>query len=71
LNFSLLCIRTDDHPASLEKPKVNDVLSDEDAGKHPQVRVTDESGKDYLYPKEYFVLDKLPKTTEQVQLNVV
>ncbi len=45
------------------------MLSDEQASKHHQVRVIDESGEDYLYPEEYFVPIKLPQAAEQAVLS--
>jgi hypothetical protein len=61
----VICIRNDDCPASLEKRKLYEVLPDADAANHNQIRVIDESGEDYLYPEEYFVPVKLPKTAER------
>jgi len=66
----VICIRNDDYPASLERRKIYEALPDADAEKHHQIRVIDESGEDYLYPKEYFVQVKLPEATEQVLVNV-
>jgi len=50
-----LCVRNDGVPASLELRKLYETLSDADAAKEGMVRVVDESGEDYLYPKEWFV----------------
>ncbi len=50
----VLCVRNRDCPASLELRKVYRVLTDEQAAKRRQVRVVDESGEDYLYPREWF-----------------
>ena len=44
-----------DYPASLELRKLYQIVADEAAAKHHQLRVIDESGEDYLYPEEYFV----------------
>ena len=57
----VLCLRNKDYPASLELRKVYRVLADEQASKHHQMRVIDESGEDHLYPEEYFVPIKLPQ----------
>jgi hypothetical protein len=54
-------VRNTGYPASLELRKVYRLLSDEQAAKHRQVRVVDESGEDYLYPEGYFVPIKLPQ----------
>jgi hypothetical protein len=56
-----VCIRNDDYSASLEKRKIYEILPDPEAEKYQQVRVIDESGEDYLYPKDYFVPIELPK----------
>jgi len=54
-----LCIHSDEYPASLERRKLYEVLPDADAEEHGQLRVIDESGDDYLYPREYFQLVEL------------
>jgi hypothetical protein len=64
----VLCVRNKDYSASLELRKVYRLLSDEQASKHRQVRVIDESGEDYLYPEEYFVPIKLPQAAEKAVL---
>jgi hypothetical protein len=47
------------------------LLSDDQASKHHQVRVIDESGEDYLYPEEYFVPIKLPQAAEKAVLRAI
>jgi hypothetical protein len=64
----VLCVRNKDFPASLELRKVYQLLRDDAASKHRQVRVIDESGEDYLYPEEYFVPIKLPPVAEKAVL---
>ncbi len=54
-----LCIDSEEYPASLERRKLYEVLPDADAQEHGQLRVIDESGDDYLYPREYFQLVEL------------
>ncbi len=54
-----LCIHSDEYPASLERRKLYEVLPDADAQEHGQLRVIDESGEDYLYPRDYFQLVEL------------
>ena len=51
----VVCVNSKDYPASLELRKLYQVVADEAAAKHHQLRVIDESGEDYLYPEEYFV----------------
>lgn len=36
------------------------ILPDESAAKSKQVRVIDNEGEDYLYPKNYFIFIDLP-----------
>jgi len=64
----VLCVQNKDYPASLELRKVYQVLADEQASKHGQMRVIDESGEDYLYPQEYFIPIKLPQAAERAVL---
>ncbi len=44
----------------LERRKIYQVLPDDEASKEGFVRVIDESGEDYLYPKSYFISIQLP-----------
>jgi hypothetical protein len=55
-----ICVDNSQYPASLELHKVYRVIPDEDAESDGDVRVIDESGEDYLYPAEYFVLVDSP-----------
>ena len=64
-------VRNEDYPASLELRKVYQVLAGQQAAKHCQMRVIDESGEDYLYPREYFVPIKLPQAAEKAVLRAV
>jgi hypothetical protein len=64
----VLCIENRDYPASLERRKIYQVLADQQAAKHGQMRVVDESGEDYLYPQEYFIPIKLPQAAERAVL---
>ena len=52
-----------EYPASLELHKVYRVFLDKEAERHGDLRVVDESGEDYLYPADYFVLVDLPRDT--------
>ena len=67
----VLCVRNEDYSASLELRKVYQVLADQQATKHRQMRVIDESGEDYLYPQEYFVPIKLPQAAERAVLKAI
>lgn len=59
-----VCVNNADYPASLELHKIYRVLSDEEAEAEGDLRVVDESGEDYLYPVELFVLIQLPQAVE-------
>jgi hypothetical protein len=62
----VLCIKNEGYPASLEIRKIYQIIADPHAAKRGLVRVVDESGEDYLYPKEYFVSIAVPKAAEKV-----
>ncbi len=49
-----LCVDTGGYAASLTRWKVYRVVPDRTAERHGQIRVIDESGEDYLYPRECF-----------------
>lgn len=51
----VICIGNEDYPASLEKRKVYQEISDPDAAKQNLIRVIDESGEDYLFPRDLFL----------------
>jgi hypothetical protein len=61
-----VCIDNSGYPASLELHKIYRVLPDADAAMDGDVRVIDESGEDYLYPADFFVLVDLPRDTERI-----
>lgn len=58
----VICIDNSGYEASLEHRKVYQLIPDEEAAKHQQLRITDESGEDYLYPESCFVATGLPET---------
>jgi len=60
----VLCIENKDCD-DLEKRKVYQILSDEEASKEGYLRVIDESGEDYLYPDSYFVHVQLPLEAQE------
>jgi hypothetical protein len=57
----VVCLSNDGSPASLEVRKIYSALPDAAAQKMGLIRVIDESGEDYLYPREQFSEIKLPK----------
>ena len=56
----VVCIDNHEYPASLERGKLYPTLSD-GPDSHGCIRVLDESGEDYLYPKELFAAITVPK----------
>ncbi|HXJ94828.1 MAG TPA: hypothetical protein VMT20_18450 [Terriglobia bacterium] len=63
-----VCVDNAGYPASLELHKIYRVLPDVDAARDGDLRVVDESGEDYLYPANRFLMIELPKTVEQALL---
>ena len=55
-----VCINNAGYAASLEIRKLYEVLEDADAEKDDMIRIIDESGEDYLYAADRFVLATLP-----------
>jgi hypothetical protein len=63
-----VCVDNTGYRASLEKRKIYVVLPDPIAEKHGLLRVVDESGDDYLYPKTFFRSIELPQTVKRAVL---
>lgn len=64
-NYRLvLCIENKDCE-DLEKRKIYQVLPDEDAESEGYIRVIDESGEDYIYPRSYFIDVQLPREVQE------
>ena len=59
-----VCVRNQECE-DLELRKVYSVLPDARAERDGYVRVVDESGDDYLYPKSYFVFVRLPREAQR------
>ncbi len=60
----VVCIRNENYTASLELHKIYRVLPDPDAERDGDLRIVDETGDDYLYPAERFVVVELPEAVE-------
>ena len=60
----VICVKNEGYEASLEARKLYEVIPDPKAEEHQQIRVIDESGEDYLFPKEFFVEIEIPKVAE-------
>jgi len=64
----VICIGNEGYPVSLEKRKIYVALRDPVAEKHGQLRIIDESGEDYLYPKTFFRTITLPQSVKRAVL---
>ena len=64
----VVCVDNDGYPAALEKRKIYVALPDPAADKHGLVRIVDESGDDYLYPKSFFRAIALPQSVRKAVL---
>lgn len=64
----LICVDNKGYSVSLEKRKLYVALPDAMALKHGQVRVIDESGEDYLYPKSLFLPITIPQSLRKAIL---
>ena len=65
----VVCIKNDGYRASLEKRKIYVALRDAQADEHGFVRIIDESGDDYLYPKSMFRAIALPQAVKKAVLS--
>ena len=60
-----ICVNNAEYPASLELHKIYRVVPDHDARKDGDLRIIDESGEDYLYPADYFLVIDIPRSAAQ------
>jgi hypothetical protein len=65
----VVCVDNEGYPASLEKRKIYLSLRDPVAEKHGLLRIVDESGDDYLYPKAFFRSIALPQSVKKAVLS--
>ena len=63
-----ICVKNDGYEVSLERRKIYQMLPDPEAAKHGDVRIIDESGEDYLYPKGFFAPIELPQPLRRAVL---
>lgn len=64
----VVCISNAGHLVSLEKRKIYVALRDAAAEKLGLLRIVDESGEDYLYPKDFFRAIALPQAVKRAVL---
>lgn len=65
-----VCIRNPGYEGALELRKLYEILPDRSAEEVNQIRVVDESGEDYLYPKSWFLPIELPARIEEELVNL-
>jgi hypothetical protein len=64
----VVCIDNEGYAASLEKRKIYVALREPATERHGLLRVIDESGDDYLYPKAFFRAIALPQAIRKAVL---
>ena len=64
----VVCVDNDGYAVSLERRKIYLTVRDAAAEKHALVRVIDESGEDYLYPRSLFRPIELPQSVKKAVL---
>ena len=65
----VICVDNSGYEVSLERRKIYVCMPDAKAERLGQMRVIDESGEDYLYPKEAFVEVALPQPIRRAVLD--
>ncbi|MBC7930401.1 MAG: hypothetical protein H7Z38_07500 [Rubrivivax sp.] len=63
-----ICVDNSGYEMSLERRKVYPVLPDESAERSNFIRVVDETGEDYLFPTDRFVLITVTREVEEAVL---
>lgn len=64
----VVCLENEGYEASLERRKIYVMLRDAAAEKHGLLRIVDELGEDYLYPKAMFRTVDLPQSIRRAVL---
>lgn len=63
-----VCIRNDGYPAALEQRKIYRVIPDPVGDRYDMIRIVDESGEGYLYPREFFQVMEVSHTLGETLL---
>jgi hypothetical protein len=63
-----ICVDNEGYETSLEKRKISVTLRDPAAEKLDMLRIVDESGEDFLYPKAFFREIALPLAVKRAVL---
>jgi hypothetical protein len=64
----VVCVQNAGDPVSLERRKIYVAIPDQGAEKHGLLRIVDESGDDYLYPRKFFRPIDLPQSLKKALL---
>jgi hypothetical protein len=64
----VVCVKNEGYAASLERRKLYLVVRDAAAERRGLLRIVDESGDDYLYPKVFFRPIALPRSVKRAIL---
>jgi len=64
----VVCVDNDSYMVSLQKRKIYIALCDAESQKVGLIRIIDESGEDYLYPKALFRAISLPQAVKKAVL---
>jgi len=67
----VVCIDNTGYPASLELYKIYRNVPDKQVESGGDIRIIDESGEDYIYPKSFFIPIEIPKKVKQAILHTV
>ena len=65
-----VCIDDTAYPDDLKVRTIYQVLPDESAAKSNYIRVVDETGEDYLYPADLFVIIDVPAEARKALIQV-
>ena len=66
-----VCINNSAYPDDLKIRTIYQVLADESGARSNYIRVVDETGEDYLYPAELFVIIDVPAEAQKVFMQAV
>ena len=67
----VMCVINESNPESLDLRKIYRAMHDVEGAKHGYIRVIDESGEGYLYPKRYFVSVSLPRSLPSIARKIL
>jgi hypothetical protein len=67
----VVCLKNEGYAASLEVHKIYRVTHDLEADRDGDLRIVNECGEDYLYPKDWFVLIEVPEAVEASLLGTI